>query len=249
MPAVAFDILGTLFTFDKVVACLQETFNELASEQAAKHLFRDWFSSGTRDFFGTSHAGRYIPLLKVLKSTLTRAMLIAGYDAPSLEQIEAVMKTFNELEPAVSALDALALFQEKGWDIWIVTNGSHDTISRLLERAGLFHFFRQGSDKEINVMSCDDLGISKPHPKVYSELMRIAVHRTQRIENFYLISSHAWDLAGAKNVCFRTAFLTTEEKIYPKDLYDGTGPDIKGDTMLSCAKAMVELESNKKSYM
>ena len=174
--------LGTLFSFDKVVSCLQETFKELASEQAAKHLFRDWLWSGTRDFFGTSHAGRYVPFMKVLKSTLTRTMLIAGYNAPSLEQIDAIMKTFHELEPTASALDALTLLNEKGWDVWIVTNGSHAATCRLLERVDLLNFFKQDPEQEINVMSCDDLGISKPHPKVYSELMRIAVHRTQRIE-------------------------------------------------------------------
>lgn len=164
-----------------MIVRLQETFEELTPDKAA-HLFADWLLSGTRDFFGSSHAGRYKPIMTVLKSTLTRTMLIAGYNAPSQEQIESIMKAFQELEPTDSAFDALTLLHKKGWDVWIVTNGSYDTTCSMLERAGLLDFFRQGPEQELNVMSCDDLGISKPHPKVYSELMRIAVHRTQRIE-------------------------------------------------------------------
>ncbi|KAI9499026.1 HAD-like domain-containing protein [Zychaea mexicana] len=250
MPAVAFDFLGTLFSFAPVIDRLEDVFgkNVLPMRQNAERLFFQWMWSGLRDYFGSSQAGRYCPLMTVLQSTLTRAMIIEGYAAPSKEQTEKVMRAFIEdIKPAASAIEALELLKKNNWDIWVVTNGAYAGTVSLLRQNEILDYFRRGD--EVNVLSCDDLMISKPHPKVYSELMRLNVHRTRRIENFYLVASHAWDLAGAKNVSFRTVFLTTEEKIYPADMYDGVGPDLQGDSILECVQAMIDLEKSKKHFL
>ncbi|KAI9313293.1 HAD-like domain-containing protein [Dichotomocladium elegans] len=242
MPAVAFDFLGTLFSFDKVIDLFVDVFGpEFSTRQSAQCFFYDWFWAGLRDYVAASHSGRYCPLATALKSTLIRACLVHGLTLlPAADQIDQIMAAFGELEPAPSALEALGLLKENNWDIWIVTNASYEATVAMLEKNAITDYFRLQVNArtmsypsvELNILSCDDLGVSKPHPK-----------------NFYLISSHAWDLAGAKNVSFRTVFLTSEEKVYPKQIYDDIGPDVQGDTILECVKAMIDLESKKRHFL
>ncbi|OAD75271.1 hypothetical protein PHYBLDRAFT_166530 [Phycomyces blakesleeanus NRRL 1555(-)] len=215
MPTIAFNFLGTLFSFDRVIDQLEATFPEdLPSQKQARIFYYAWLWAGIRDYFGTSHAGRYNSLLSILRATLTRARLVQDMEAPTNEEIDQIMAAFDDLLPMATALECFELLRENNWDIWILTNGSYSSTETLLKKHGLDTFVGD------NILSCDDLKISKPHPKVYSEFMRSAVHKTKRIENFYLIAAHAWDLAGAKNVSVRTVYLTTEEKVYSADAYD-----------------------------
>ncbi|KAI8141310.1 HAD-like domain-containing protein [Fennellomyces sp. T-0311] len=249
MPVVAFDFLGTLFSFDPVIDRLCAVFtHDLCDRPTAERFFYQWLWSGLRDYFGASLSGKYCPLVSILRSTFARAMAVAGYATPSAQEIDAVMETFAKLTLSDTALEALQLLKENNWDIWVATNGAYASTVSLLQDNGILDYFTTQAD-EINVLSCDDLMISKPHPKVYSELMRLAVHRTRRIENVYMIAAHAWDLAGAKNVSYRTVFLTTEEKVYPVEMYDGVGPDLQGDTVLECVQRMIVLEKSRKSFL
>ncbi|KAI8381528.1 HAD-like domain-containing protein [Radiomyces spectabilis] len=254
MPAVAFDFLetltgyfvpkGTLYTFDKVIDRLHKTFkNHLTTRAEAEAFFYSWHWAALRDYFGTSHAGRYCPLIKMLRNSLRRALLVRGYRMPKEFEENYIMASFKELEPVSTAVESLELLKENGWDIWILTNGGYQNTLDLLQKSQLTSYIGD------NVLSCDDLNISKPHPKVYSELMRMAVHRTQRIENFYMVATHAWDLAGAKNVSMRTVYLTTEEKVYVKQHDDDGGPDIQGDTMIECIEKMITLEKTRKHFL
>ncbi|KAI7870114.1 HAD-like domain-containing protein [Spinellus fusiger] len=243
MPTVAFDLLGTLLSFQCVIAQLQVTFStELSCQHKARQFYYGWLWAGLRDYFGSSHAGRYRPLLPLLRTGLERARVVLDMDPPTHEQTEQVMEAFSRLELMETAMEALELLHHHKWDIWVLTNGSYSDTDALLKRHGLETMIGD------NILSCDDLAISKPHPKVYSEYMRRAVHKTKRIENFYLVSSNAWDLAGAKNVSVRTVYLTTEEKVYSADSYDGTSPDCQGDSLLTCVQLMIQLE-NKRRFL
>jgi FMN phosphatase YigB (HAD superfamily) len=88
------------------------------------------------------------------------------------------MTAFDTILPDTQALEALELLREadEQWDIWILSDGDYNDALQLLKRNELSGYIKD------NILCCDDLRISKPHPKVYSELMRMAVHKTQRIE-------------------------------------------------------------------
>ena len=64
-----------------------------------------------------------------------------------------------------------------------------------------------------------------------------------------MIASRACDLAGAKNVSYRTVFLTTEEKVFPAELYGGVGPDVQGDSLLECVQRMMAFEKKRRSFL
>ncbi|CAM0139905.1 hypothetical protein VKS41_007250 [Umbelopsis sp. WA50703] len=242
MPTVAFDILGTLFAFDTVVDAL-EKHATFPSKVAAHHFFQTWMWSSLRDYFASSHNGPYIKLMVILRSGLPRTLKTQGYNGDIDEQTaNAIMEAFTRLEPMPTACEAIKLLQEQGtWNIWAITNGGREATKELLRRAGLLEAFGGGN----NIQSCDDMLLSKPHPRVYTEFMRTIVRQTKRIENFYMVATHAWDLAGAKNAAFRTVFLTTEEKIYIKAAYGNVGPDIEDDTMIGCISQMIGQEQKR----
>lgn len=211
MPFVAFDLYGinndtlqsvllillidTLYTFDRVIVRLQEVFgNDMKSLQdpsECKKLFRYWYQWALHDYVACSHAGTYTPLLTVLKETLARALkcyFADEYDQDALvadsSQIQTVMKSFDELELDPKAIEAFQLIHEQQqksdvkWDIWVLSSIGYNDTAKLISRQDLLNSYIADS----NIHCCDDLKVSKPHPKVYSELMRQAVHNTKRIE-------------------------------------------------------------------
>lgn len=149
----------------------------------AKQLFTFWYNSALRDYIATSQAGRYCPLLKVLKVTLTRALLCFSDDfeitATDIE-MQMIMMAFDTIEPDTQAIQALDMLVLEKWDIWVLSTGGSIDTETLLNRTKLDRYTNN------NLLCCDNLRISKPHPKVYSELMRMAVRKTQRIEVYYI---------------------------------------------------------------
>lgn len=135
---VAFDIIGTLFSLDKVRA-------ELPANTLEK-----WFAGGLRDYFSISHSGAYTPLADVLRATL-----------PPDADAERVMSAFRSLDPAPEAEDAIHRLGEQDTKVLALTNGSEELTRGLLERVGLDKHFAA-------LLSCDSIQISKPHPRVYA---------------------------------------------------------------------------------
>lgn len=119
-----------------------------------------------------------MPLLKVLEYTLPRALLCFNQSITELTelQVESIMISFGCIEPDSQAIQALDLLVSKKWDVWVLSVGGLESTQAVLHQNLLSKYIGD------RILCCDDLKISKPHPKVYSELMRLAVHETQRIE-------------------------------------------------------------------
>lgn len=179
---------GTLCTFEKVIKVISETQVQQKDDAIAKEFFSYWYTCALRDYIGTSQAGKYSALIKILKFTLPRALLCFrdGLMRCNETEMQDIMTCFDQIEPDAQAMEALDLLVLNKWDIWVLSVGSMERTESLLDRTGLKKYIGD------NILCCDDLNLSKPHPKVYSELMRLAVHRTQRIEVsffFYLLNS------------------------------------------------------------
>ncbi|KAI9243315.1 HAD-like domain-containing protein [Helicostylum pulchrum] len=242
MPFAAFDLQGTLCTFEKVIETISKTLFQQEHHDLAKPFFTLWYAFGLRDYIATSQAGKYVPLIKILEYTLPRALIC--FDQAIMEltdlQVESIMISFDYIEPDSQAILALDLLVSKKWDVWVLSVGGLESTQAVLRQNSLSKYVGG------RILCCDDLKLSKPHPKVYSELMRLAVHETQRIEAFYLIGSHAFELASAKNISLKTVFLNTTEKIYPVQMYSTGEPDVIGTSLLDCVEKMIEFENLRK---
>lgn len=176
-------------TFEKIIDTIEETFGQQQefelTPRLARQFFTFWYNIALRDYIATSQAGRYCSLLKVLKVTLTRALLCFSDDfeiTATDVQIQAIMMSFDAIEPNTEAIQVLDMLILEKWDIWVLSVGGSTETEALLNRTQLTKYTSN------NTLCCDNLRISKPHPKVYSELMRMAVHKTQRIEVCYRVS-------------------------------------------------------------
>jgi 2-haloacid dehalogenase len=142
---VAFDVIGTLYSLDRVRA----TFG-------ADGALERWLAGGLRDYFAVSHSGGYVPFKDVLAD---------GLDG---ELRPRVMEAMLDLEPARGGAECCRQLYDEGWRIMTLTNAGEAMTRALLERAGLADLFHA-------VLSCDSISTSKPHPDVYALAAREAV--------------------------------------------------------------------------
>jgi 2-haloacid dehalogenase len=172
---VAFDVIGTLVT-------LENARSELQRQDAGAHVLELWFAESLRDYFSISHSESYSPLGEVLRAGLTRH----GIGDP-----DAVITAFKKLDPKPGAGDACRMLVESDSKIVALTNGSEELTESLLSHGGLAGYFD-------DVLSCDSIRVSKPHPRVYEMAKRIAEG------DLWMVAAHAWEIAGAARAGLRT---------------------------------------------
>lgn len=173
---------GTLFSLDTVLAALSRIIENDTGQRQARRFLRAWMTAATRDYMATSHAGEYRTLEHVLEMTLPRTCALEGFPMPTTAATHDIMASFQELQPRPNAVETIQSLYRAGWDLWILTSGSYDDARELLAHHGLLEYFCLPNQDQANIYGCDELRISRPHPKVYSELMRLNVRRTRRIE-------------------------------------------------------------------
>jgi FMN phosphatase YigB (HAD superfamily) len=160
-----------------VIQTLDQVFNKSATGTLLKAgpFFTNWYRTALLEYIAISQSGKYQPLLRVLRYTLPR--LCKGFVEPSNQDMDMIIQVFNDqVEPFIDVVKVMEILKREGWDIWILSNSGLDDTMHLLDRMQLLHYVGD------NLLCCDHLRLAKPHPKIYSELMRLAVHRTKRIE-------------------------------------------------------------------
>jgi 2-haloacid dehalogenase len=213
---VAFDLVGTLFT-------LEAPRRVLEHHGAPSTALDIWFSGALRDYFARSHSGSYTPLRQVLETTLPRAARLVGWELDDRAASE-VMTALGELTPTEGAQAAVTELAGAGWRMIALTNASRELAEQLLGRSGLAAHFR-------HLLSCDALGVSKPHPRVYQEAMKASEGDS------WLIAAHAWDVGGALEAGMRAIWVSSGEHVYPEFL---PAPDLMTDDLVSAAEFLVQ---------
>jgi 2-haloacid dehalogenase len=213
---VAYDIVGTLFSLEKVRSAL-------TASGAPPHALEILFAESLRDYFALSHSGDYAPLKEVLQGSVRRSLAVVGVEAGD-DQVAGVMAALPELDPSPGAAECVALFAEAGWRQMALTNGSEELTRGLLARAGL-------DSRVATVCSCDSIGVSKPSPRVYEMATEEAGG-----EELWLVAAHAWDTAGAARAGLRTAWVSSKEGRY---LPAFTPPDVRAPDLAGAARAVL----------
>ncbi|ORX47195.1 hypothetical protein DM01DRAFT_1339210 [Hesseltinella vesiculosa] len=139
----------------------------------------------------------------------------------------------SHLQPTAGALEAIETAVGAGWYVWIVTQSSQQLVLQYLQD--------HCCSPRVLIMSCDELKVAKPHAKVYAQVMRRTIQLSQKIESFYMISAHPWDLEGSKNVSMKTVHVTNVPESYGEQVY-GRRPDLVGINPLDCVEKVMEYE-------
>ncbi|KII85267.1 hypothetical protein PLICRDRAFT_116462 [Plicaturopsis crispa FD-325 SS-3] len=230
-PVVAFDVLGTCFTLDKVIEATEASLGDyLASNgSSAKGVVLDWFHSTQRDFTYLSMCDSYTPMASVFTATLSRT-LSKHLDLPPVRHFipnspEPILAALKQLTPFPGLKEALQVLRAHGVKIYFVTNGARDTTIDYIRAAGLQNLVD-------NVLSCDDVprggnsqerGVAKPDPRVYAHALRRIKDETGVSSGpVWFCAAHAWDLVGAKKAGYVLAIWgSLSERLTKHQISDG----------------------------
>ncbi|KAI5360587.1 putative HAD hydrolase, subfamily IA, phosphoglycolate phosphatase-like, domain 2, HAD superfamily [Septoria linicola] len=209
--SACFDVLGTCFDFGPAIDKIQSRLGPKlkAANVDSKSLFFSWFYAAQRDFTYASLAGSYTPIAQILKLTLKRACAVVDIpmDQISDEDVDAVMTEVKQLVARPGLKKCYDGLREAGWDVYGVTNGGKEASLKYYELANI------ELDPD-HLLSCDEIKVAKPDMKVYANANKWLTNRGLGPEGDgerWFVAAHAWDLIGARNAGFKTAFLSFEE--------------------------------------
>ena len=210
-----FDAYGTLFDVNAAAqaaarepehAALQAVWPKLAFDWRRKQLEYSWLRAV---------ADRHCDFWSVTEDGLDWALEAQGLTDPATRK--RLLELYWELAafPEVPAM--LAALKAAGKQTAILSNGSPAMLEAAVQSAGI--------GKQLDaVLSVESVGVFKPHAKVYDMVQdRFGCAR----EEVLFVSSNGWDIAGAADYGFRTAWVNRAGA--PVDRLFGRPPHILKD--------------------
>lgn len=189
IKAVVFDVYGTLFDVESIQKDCEEHFP--GKGEAVSSL---WRSKQLEYAFLRQLMGQYEPFNIVTKDSLSYALEIHECSYTD-EVIQELMNAYNQLSPFEETEGILRHFQGK--KLAVFSNGPDEMLDPLLRNAGFRHFFDA-------VVSVDGVKQYKPTTASYAYLVKQLHVRREKV---LFVSSNGWDIAGAANFGFRTAWI------------------------------------------
>lgn len=185
--AVLFDVYGTLLDVGSVAAEAKQQFGEqghpLSTLWREKQLQYSWLRT---------LSGRYADFWSVTGDALDFAVENLGLEMDAAAR-ERLMQSYKTLSPFADAVAALPLLAQHA-PLAVLSNGTPEMLQSALTAAGLRRHF-------VALLSVDAVGAYKTSPAAYAT----AVERFGGTpDDFILVSSNGWDVAGAAHFGFRT---------------------------------------------
>lgn len=189
IKAFVFDVYGTLFD----VTSLKEECEELYPGYGEK-ISQGWRAKQVEYFLLRQLMGNYATLRSITQRALVYTLKENGLevnDQAEQRLLEAYLRLplYEEAEEVLNQL--------KNENLVVFSNGSPDMLAPLIENAGLTHLLDQ-------VLSVDAIKQFKPAPASYQyALEKLGVEKQEVL----FMSSNGWDISGAKNFGFQTAWI------------------------------------------
>ncbi len=178
--ACVFDAYGTLFDFASAAAGCRDVLGERVGPLTA--LWRDKQLQYT---WLRALQDRHVDFWQVTGDSLDYALETLDIDQPGLR--ERLMGLYRALDVFPEVPGTLRRLKEAGFATAVLSNGSPEMLRSAVEGAGIGGLLDA-------VLSVEEVGVFKPHPKVY----RLAVDRLGvPAEAIAFQSSNAWDAYAA----------------------------------------------------
>jgi 2-haloacid dehalogenase len=179
--ACVFDAYGTLFD----VGSAARRCTDALGPEAALRLAALWRDKQLQYSWLRAVQGYHADFWQVTCDALDFALDALGIKNPDLR--ERLMQLYLTLDAYPEAQAVLRQLRAAGFATAILSNGSPAMLAAAVEHAGLTPFFD-------HVLSIEEVGVYKPHPKVY----QLACDRLGRAaEAIAFISSNGWDAWAA----------------------------------------------------
>jgi 2-haloacid dehalogenase len=190
IDACVFDAYGTLFDVNSAAARHRDALGA-----AADALSATWRRKQLEYTWLRSLMGVHADFREVTAAALDHACERHEIGDGALRT--RLMESYRELSAYPEVPKMLAAIRAGGFKTAILSNGTPAMLQSAVAAAGIAALLDQ-------VLSVEEVGIYKPHPKVY----RLAVDRlgvpAQRI---CFLSSNGWDVAGAAQFGFRALWI------------------------------------------
>jgi len=180
IQACVFDAYGTLFDF---AAAARQCRDVLGGE--ADRLTALWRDKQLQYTWLRAAQGRHADFWQVTGDALDFALETLGIDKPAVRN--RLMTLYLTLDPFPEVADVLGRLKSAGIRTAILSNGSPKMLRAAVESARLEALLDA-------VLSVEDVGVYKPHPKVY----QLAVDQLSvPASSISFQSSNAWDAYAA----------------------------------------------------
>jgi 2-haloacid dehalogenase len=213
---VVFDLNGTLVD-PSVMA------QPLGDSAMDEDIVLDAFDDANMQAMLGTLTGTMLPFPTMLGAAIRRRLLLAGRDVSAAADAIDLIGTMPAYLEAPAALETL---RGSGSRLAVLTQSPADAADAMLRFAGL-------RDRVELVLSAEDAGAYKPDPRAY----RMALDRTGgAADDTCLVSTHWWDVAGAKRAGLRTGWVARREIALLDTVPD---PDFTGRDLNDVAEAIV----------
>ncbi|MFC7070927.1 haloacid dehalogenase type II [Halobaculum lipolyticum] len=191
---LCFDMYGTLCDTSSVTGALAAELD--ASDALVSRIDETWRAKQLQYSYQSALMEAYQPFWDVTADALDYALAQWGVAADDATR-EAILASYEHLDPYPDAVDTLTRLSEAGHTVTVLSNGNPGMLETLAENAGLAPHLD-------DVISADEVSTFKPNPAVYEN----AAARTDTpIADCRLVSGNAWDVAGAGNAGMATAWV------------------------------------------
>ena len=191
---LCFDAFGTLFDTDSVRHRLRERLDAPAGIVDA--VVARWRDKQLSYSYQLALMGDYRPFSAVTDDALDYALAYHGFH-PSALDVDAVMGAYEALDPFDDVAPTLDRLADDGHRLAVLSNGDPALLEAVVENAGL-------ADRFEAVVSADEVETFKPAPAVYE---RAAERLDAPLGECWLVSSNAWDAAGAAHAGMGVAWV------------------------------------------
>ncbi|PWN37425.1 HAD-like protein [Meira miltonrushii] len=237
MPSIAFDIIGTCFTYDAGLQALEQRLGEkLRGAGISPNIFyAAWRFLADRDAnYIRSIDGKHVPFLKVLKYTFTQTLFQSDIqNAKSFakeEDIDYIVSQYGKLQPREGMEEMFTILRQNGFTVWACSDADVNRLNDCFASTSI-------TIPKDRIISADAMGRSKPDKVVYDSALR-QMKDVVPNDVYIFAAAHAWDLAGARQSGFKTAYCTAYEGESVTELWGEM--DIVAPTLKELAFALVE---------
>ncbi len=189
IKALAFDAYGTLFDVYSVKQKCDELYSGKGDEISVLWRQKQLEYSFLRTLMGT-----YDSFLNITKDSLTYTLKHLQLEY-TIENEQALIEAYKQLSHYSEVENVLEQLKNK--KLAVFSNGSRDMLEPLMQNSSLVDLFD-------DIISVDDIKQYKPTPASYNHALKtLGVER----EEVLFVSSNCWDIVGARNFGFKTAWI------------------------------------------
>ena len=204
--ALVLDVNETLFSL--------ESLDALFANWGVPDGRELWFARTLRNGFALTCAGTY----RIFPEVAGSALISLAPERLGDEQVREFFDAFGQSTPHPEVADALSRARSAGIDMVTLSVGNASNVELLFQRAGM-------ADLVTRHLSCEDVHRWKPSPEPY--LLACRALETDPAAT-WMVAAHAWDLAGARSVGMKTAWLSRLEGEFDANF---GAPDVSGRDM------------------